>query len=201
MASQQTRLARALAESDNERATPLDAFRLARSRWLKGEKLNLVELAKDLDIGRATLFRWVGSKDLLVQEILWSLYEPIFRKAIAESTQQGAEHVVEVHQRAMMEVLAAEPMQRFLRRDPEYALKLLGSSSSVLHKRVVEITREHLESQVVKGELSLPLPTERFAEILTRINKSLMFDEATGSYRQAIGEARTIMRLLLMGNA
>lgn len=63
--------------------TPLDAFKRARRMWLKGEKISLAALADDLHIGRATLFRWVGNRDLLIGEILWSLYEPLYKEARA----------------------------------------------------------------------------------------------------------------------
>ena len=198
MTAQQTRLARVLANQETgNRASPLDVFRLARRQWLKGERLNLAELAKQVGIGRATLFRWIGSKDLLVQEILWSLYEPIFDEATAGAGGSGPDHVVKTHRRVMKDVLLAEPMQRFIQEDPEYAIRLLTSSTSVLHQRIVAKTRQHLEVEVKKGTLSLPIPAQRFAEILTRINKSLMYSDIAEDYSQAIDEACTLMSLLL----
>lgn len=198
MTAQPTRLARVLAQEETgNRATPLDVFRMARGHWLKGERINLAELAKEAGIGRATLFRWIGSKDLLVQEILWSLYEPIFDEAVIRAGGSGPEHVVETHRKVIRDVLLAEPMQRFIQEDPEYAIRLLTSSTSVLHQRIVAKTREHLEAQVKKGALNLPIPAQRFAEILTRINKSLMYSDIADDYSQAIDEACTLMSLLL----
>lgn len=198
MSAHQTRLARVLArEESGTRTTPVDVFRMARRHWLKGERLNLAELAKEANIGRATLFRWIGSKDLLVQEILWSLYEPIFDAAVASAGGSGPAHVVETHRRVIHDVLLAEPVQRFIQSDPEYAIRTLTSSSSVLHQRIVAKTREHLEAQVAQGALTLPIPAQRFAEILTRINKSLMYSDIADDYSQAIDEACTLMALLL----
>ncbi len=202
MTAHDTRLARALADSSTEaRPTPVDVFRMARRRWLKGQRLNLAELAKEAGIGRATLFRWVGSKDLLMQEILWSLYEPIFREAVEAAGGSGPAHVVEVHRRVIRNVLLAEPMQRFINQDPDYALRILTSSSTVLHERTVAIAREHLEQCVEKGEIRLPIPAHRFAEIITRINKSLMYGDQADDYAQAIDEAGTLMEILLSGGA
>src|SRR5690606_40709725 len=67
MSTQQTPLSMALSQSKaEERATPLTAFRMARRWWLEGRRLNLSLLAEELGIGRATLMRWVGNKDLLI---------------------------------------------------------------------------------------------------------------------------------------
>lgn len=206
MSSTSTPLARTLTEGHSAdhsadhsatRTTPLEVFRLARRRWLKGERINLSELAKEVGIGRATLFRWVGSKDQLMVEILWSLYEPIFRTAVAESGGTGVDHLVAVHRRVMEEILAAEPVQRFLRQDPDYALRILADTQGTLHARIVALTREHLESLEARGELSLPIPASRFATVLIRINTSLMYSDSAADRAQAIREACTIMRLLV----
>ena len=74
-----------MADKTVTRATPAEAFKRARRMWLKGERIHLAPLADELGIGRATLFRWVGNKDLLVGAILWSLYEPLWRQAMTET--------------------------------------------------------------------------------------------------------------------
>src|SRR5262245_27507707 len=71
-----TALERHLAAGGNHRqATPADALRAARRRFLRGQRLDMNELARDLGIGRATLYRWVGGRDQLLGEALWSLAE------------------------------------------------------------------------------------------------------------------------------
>ncbi len=76
MSNQPTPLSLALSQrKSDERATPMTAFRMARRWWLEGRRLNLSLLAEELGVGRATLMRWVGNKDLLMGEILWSEYK------------------------------------------------------------------------------------------------------------------------------
>ena len=102
MSTQQTPLAMALSKrKSDERATPLSAFRMARSWWLEGRRLNLSLLAEELGIGRATLMRWVGNKDLLMGEILWSLYKRIYDEAIARADQtpdlDGIDYLTQIY--------------------------------------------------------------------------------------------------------
>ena len=73
--------------------------------WLKGERIHLAPLADELGIGRATLFRWVGNKDLLIGEILWSLYEPLWRQAMAETPGNGVDYIVGVYRRTNSAIL------------------------------------------------------------------------------------------------
>ncbi len=45
---------------------PMTAFRLARHWFITGRKIEIQELAAELGVNRATLFRWVGSRDELL---------------------------------------------------------------------------------------------------------------------------------------
>src|SRR5712691_7933296 len=52
---------------------PADALGAARRKLPRHERLDMNELAGELGVGRATLYRWVGSRDELLGEVLWSL--------------------------------------------------------------------------------------------------------------------------------
>src|SRR4051812_44601152 len=69
-----TRLQRALADdAPPRRSTPLDAFLLARRKFLAAERLDMSGLADELGVNRVTLYRWVGSREQLLVEVIWSL--------------------------------------------------------------------------------------------------------------------------------
>jgi AcrR family transcriptional regulator len=174
-----------------------EIIRLARRRWLKTQRIHLAELAEEAGISRATLFRWVGSKDLLLQEVLWSLYEPTFARAVYAATGQGAEHVINVHAQVVESLLKAEPLLQFIQQDPAYAMRILASDTNVLGQRIIDIATEHLSERVEQGKLVLPLSPRRFAAILTRINRSLMYSDYLYDVDQAVAESKIIMRLLL----
>src|SRR6185312_2273179 len=57
------------------RPTPLDAFALAVDRFNTGERIEIQALATELGVSRITLHRWVGSREELLSEIMWSLTE------------------------------------------------------------------------------------------------------------------------------
>ncbi len=58
---------------DFRRPTPLDAFRLARRKFLAAERIDMSALAEELGVNRVTLYRWVGSREQLLVEVIWSL--------------------------------------------------------------------------------------------------------------------------------
>ena len=54
-----------------QRATAQDAVLLARRRFLAAERIDMGAIAQELGVNRVTLYRWVGSRDRLLVEVLW----------------------------------------------------------------------------------------------------------------------------------
>jgi len=188
--------------SQHTKATPLDAFRRARKMWLKGEKISLAALADDLNIGRATLFRWVGNRDLLIAEILWSLYEPLYKEARANTPGEGIDYIVGVYRYINTTALHFKPLRKFLHQDPEYALKMLTSSHSTLHTRTVELNTRLLKDEVRAGHLSPPMNIQSLSYFMIRIAESCVYSDLIGGHEpreDELEDACTAVRILLGG--
>src|SRR5260221_11258946 len=104
-------------------ATPSDALRLARRRWLESGRVDMSELAGDLGIGRATLYRWVGSRERLIGEVIWTFADAAMGDARARARGAGPEYVAGVVERYLSGSLRFEPVRNFIRQHPEYALR------------------------------------------------------------------------------
>lgn len=186
------------------RATPADAFRRARRMWLKGERIHLASLAEELGIGRATLFRWVGNRDLLIGEILWSLYEPLREEALASTPGEGVEYLVGVYRHINSTILHFEPLRRFIHQDPEYALRILTSSQSTLHRRTVEANTRTLREQVALGKISPPMNLDSLSYFMVRLAESCLYSDIIGGREprdEELEDACTAVRILLGGQA
>ena len=56
-----------------DRATEADAVRLARVTFERNERVDMNTLASELGIGRATLYRWVDTREDLLDRVLGEL--------------------------------------------------------------------------------------------------------------------------------
>src|SRR5699024_1540911 len=102
----ETRLSRELRKDEkSRRASPRDAFDLARRKWLKGERIEIGGLAEELGVARATVFRWVGTRDLLIAEVIWSLFEMMWEQAAENAQGTGADYAADLTYRLMNLVL------------------------------------------------------------------------------------------------
>ncbi|MFL1407309.1 QsdR family transcriptional regulator [Marinobacter sp. M1N3S26] len=184
-------------------ATPEDAFYKARRIWLKGERLHLADLAEELGIGRATLFRWVGNKDLLLGDILWSLYMPIRSSIVASTSGTGVDYIVEVYRRINIELITAKPLQEFVKQDPEHALRVLTSSASTMHGRVVEANTIMIQDQIDKGHLARPpMRVESLSYFMVRLAESCLYSDVILGREpniEEVDEACLAVRILLGG--
>ena len=66
-----------------------DALRLARRKFLAAQRIDMTALASELGVNRVTLYRWVGSRDALMVEVLWSLAAPTLAGADAAVRARG----------------------------------------------------------------------------------------------------------------
>lgn len=198
-----TRLARELAEGGAKaKATPLDAFQLAKKKWLAGERIDIGALAKELGVGRATLFRWVGSRELLIGEIIWSIQMPFMEKARAEVRARGlrgADYVAGVSERLMEGIRSFTPLRRFIESDPEFALRVLTSKSSTVQSRNVELVRANVQDQVDRGYLTPPLPIDTLAYVIVRIGEAFVYADVISGREPAIDQAAAAILVLLGG--
>lgn len=185
------------------KATPRDAFRNARDHWLRGERIHLASLAEELKIGRATLFRWVGNKDLLLGEVLWSTYEPLRAKALEQTQGHGVDYVVGVYRRINSTLLHSKPLRTFISQDPEYALRILTSTRSPLHSRVVKANARTLREQSAQGHIRPPMKIESLSYFMVRLAESCLYSDiicGREPQQEELEEACKAVRILLGGS-
>jgi AcrR family transcriptional regulator len=195
-----TRLERALDEQP-QAPTPLDALRLARERWLVSGRVDMGELAAALGVSRATLYRWVGSRERLLGEVIWTFAQRAMADAQARATGSGADYVAAVVEDYLTQSLRFDPVRRFVRQDPEYALRVLASKHSQMQRRSVGATKELLDAQVAAGALEPALDTGDLAYLIVRIAESYLYSDVITGGEPEVEKAVTAIHALLRAPA
>ena len=189
----QTPLSRALDATPAKKVTPLDAFRLARNRWLAGERVDIGKLASELGVGRATVFRWVGTRENLYGEICSALFTKLLERAEAEAKGHGVDKLLDILERLLHALASAAPLRYFVEQDPEFAMRVLTSRASPVQSRCVQHLRELIFALVPDPAL----PSEELAYIIVRITESFLYrDVITGDHADIDAAIRAIRVLL-----
>jgi AcrR family transcriptional regulator len=187
----------AVAPPRPRRPTVADAERLARRTFMSGRRIDVGALAAELGVNRVTLYRWVGSREDLLVNVLWTLAERSLRAARAEATGQGAERVVQVVVRVLERAISDVGMRAFLRDEGELAMRLLTRADRGFQPRLVAAVAEDLQREVDAGTLTLDAELGEVAFVVVRIVETYTYlDLLTGEQPDA-RRAEPILRMLL----
>jgi AcrR family transcriptional regulator len=180
-----------------DRPTASDALRLAARRFLAPERLDMSALADELGVNRVTLYRWVGSRDQLLVEVIWSLARQTLDDADAQVRATGAERIVGVVCGFLDGVLANPGMQRWLAEEGEHAMRLLTRHETDFQPRLIAAIEELLREEARAGRLDLPVDLRELAYVIVRLVESYTYlDLITGEPPDA-ARAEPILRMLL----
>jgi AcrR family transcriptional regulator len=179
------------------RPSGLDAFLRARKRFLAAERIDMSALAAELGVSRVTLYRWVGSRDRLLVEVIWSLARRTLDTIEAEADDAGPERIVRVVTRFLEDVIANRGMRRWLAEEGESAMRLLTRGESGFQPRLIDAMHDLLLAEADAGALDLPADLREVAYVIVRLIESYTYlDLITGEEPDA-RRAEPILRLLL----
>jgi AcrR family transcriptional regulator len=193
VAEETTSLRRALAGGDVvRRPTVLDAFAAARRRFAAGERMDMQGLADELGINRVTLYRWVGSREQLITEVLWSATEHSFqayRRAGSSAAVALTTFVRDVNNHP--------GMRQLLRDEPALALNLLTSTSGEYQQRYLRLIRDIIDEDRAAGLVSTEIPLDDLAYAAVRITESYIHTRMIIGEQPDASRAEAVLRVLL----
>ena len=175
------------------RPTASDATRLARRRWLDGQRVDMSAMAAELDVNRVTLYRWLGSREALLVDIVWALAEQTLADVDAEIDARGAERVVAVVTNFTQVVIANPGMQRWLSDEGELAMRLLTRSDRGFQPRLIRWVETLLERE----RIELDADRREVAYVIVRVIESYTYLDLILGERPDARRAEPILRLLL----
>jgi AcrR family transcriptional regulator len=184
-----TPLRRQLAgESVGRRPAALDAFLSARRRFIAGERVDMTSLAAELGVNRVTLYRWVGSREQLLVEIVWSLARRTLDDLV-ERDRGGDERGVRILMAFLEATLAHPGMQRWLSEEGESAMRLLTRHDTDFQPRLIAAVEELIDPD--------DPDRDEVAYALVRVIESYTYLDLITGERPEAGRAQPIFRRLL----
>lgn len=173
----------------------MTAFKVARRWFQSGRRIEMQDLASAVGVSRATLFRWVGSRDELLAEVLWSLAEPTLRDAVAAAPGQGGAKLACALESFTETLLATEYFGVFLRREPERALRVLTTRAGSLQGRMTMKMQELLDRHLDSAKL--PMEPPDLAYLLVRVVETFLYTDIITGEQANPGKVRQAVAALL----
>ena len=179
------------------RPTAVDARKLARRRFQAAERIDMGAMAEELGVNRVTLYRWVGSRNHLLVETLWSLAEATLARQEEQVRERGAERIVQIVTRFVDACVTNAGMRRLLSEEGELVMRLLTRRDAGFQPRLIDAIRRLLDEEARADRLELPVDLGEVAYVVVRLIESYVYlDLITGEQPDA-RRAEPILRLLL----
>jgi len=174
------------------------AFDLAREQFIAGNRIDMGALAGALGVDRTSLFRWVGNRDALLSEVLWSLAIPTLVQADAATADRaGADRLAELLTHFVADLNRASYFREFLRREPARALRLLTTKESEIQRRYVATTEWLVRAELGDRPLGGAIDVHNLAYLLVRVSESFTYADLIAGDEPSAAGARAAFRVLL----
>ena len=180
---------------------PHEIFSAALATFLRQERLDMSTLALETGIGRTTLYRRVGDRDLLLGAVLWYVTRATLVDALIASRElHGIARVTEATAVYLRDIYPQAPFRRLLDAEAEIALRILTSRAGPVQHGLVDFYERLLEHEVNQGNLRLIPQPGGLAYTIVRISESYIYADVIAGRSPDVEEAVAVIGMLLRGS-
>src|SRR3954453_3384468 len=119
------------------RASREDVLAAALERFVACERIDVQALAAELGIGRATVYRWFGSREGLLGAVLVSAARFVVKNARSEARGRGGARLLVSFDRINRALAEAPSLRYFLQEERGTALRMVASGGGPVQPAVV----------------------------------------------------------------
>jgi len=188
--------------TDNRRGRPATASRadvlgLVTELYLDGERVDLTVVAARLGVSRATIYRWFGSREALLGEVVARQLELLVADKRAQVRGRGPDGLLEVLDRMSRTLTRSRALRRLLEQERHGAMRLLTSSGGMVQPRAVECIAALIAAEVSAGAYDPPADPETLAYAIVRLYEAFVYNDATVGIRGDCERLRVVQAALL----
>src|SRR5918997_2383839 len=140
-----------------------DVLEAALHRYLRGRRVDVLAIAAELGVGRTTIYRWFGSRDELLGEVLARATDPVIDAARAGVRSRGGRALLNTFDRLNRSLADAPALRTFVENERDAALRVITSGASFLQPHMVARIAGLIEEEVAAGRYDPPVEVETLA--------------------------------------
>ena len=178
-------------------ASPDDVMRLATEQYLTGQRVDITVVAGRLGLGRATIYRWFGSREKLLGEVVARELEKLVARKRAEVRRRGAVGLLEVFDRVNRALARSSALRRLLEQERDSAMRLLTSSAGVVEPRAVACIEALITEEVSARNYAPLVDPGTLAYALVHLRHAFLLNDAVTGIRGDHARLREVQAALL----
>ena len=166
-------------------------------RYLRGRRVDVQAIAGELGLGRTTIYRWFGSRERLIGEVVVRATEPELAKARRGTKGKGGSGLLETFDRFNRVLADAPALKAFVEQERDAALRVVASGAGVVQPRMVELISGLIEEEVEAGTYEPPVDPSTLGYAIVRLAESFLFNDAVAGMRGDVDRLREVEAALL----
>jgi AcrR family transcriptional regulator len=174
-----------------------DVLGLATRRFLRGSRVDVQAIAADLGLGRTTLYRWFGSRDELIGEVILTASEPLLKQARRGARGKGGPGLLETFDRFNRSLANAPPLRQFVEHEREAALRVITSGAGYVQPRMVAMITGLIAEESKAGTYDPPIEPATLGYAIVRLGEAFLFNDAVAGMRGDVDRLRDVQAALL----
>ena len=179
---------------------PDEIFAAAVDTFVAGQRLDMRSLARRIGVARATLYRRVGNREQLLDQVLWWRARRLLADQVRASAHlTGTDRLTAVIGGVLRAIGTDRPVRMFLEADPETALRLMTGTRSAVHQGMAKALENLIELERGRGAFDASLDTPTLAFAIVRVSDGFLYGDVIADRAPDIGRAVTAIEALLRG--
>lgn len=189
-----------MAEADHrsQLTVPDHVMHAAKRMFMGAGTIEVRALAREVGIGRATLYRWNWSREELLSEVVMALAVANLKRADGDiTTLPGPERVCDVHDLHVRRISASPGMRTFVRSESEVASRVLLDAGGRVHVGVTRALADFIRGQEEITAWRAPLGPDALAGVITRLTEAFLFGDLIARARPDVDTPDLVLRMML----
>jgi AcrR family transcriptional regulator len=166
-------------------------------RYLRGRRVDVQAIAAELGVGRATIYRWFGSREKLIGEVVIRATEPVLAEARSGLSGKGGPGLLDTFDRFNRALADAPALRAFVEQERDAALRIIASGAGLVQPRMVELIAGLIEEEAEAGTYEPPVEPSTLGYAIVRLAEAFLFNDAVAGIRGDVDRLREVEAALL----
>jgi len=152
-------------------------------RYLRGRRVDVQAIAAELGLGRATIYRWFGSREKLIGEVIIRATEPVLAEARSGLKGKGGPGLLDTFDRFNRALADAPALRAFVEQEREAALRIIASGAGLVQPRMVELIAGLISDEAKAGTYEPRVDPATLGYAIVRLAEAFLFNDAVAGIR------------------
>jgi AcrR family transcriptional regulator len=178
-------------------ATREDVIDAGLYRYLRGRRLDVQAIAGELGLGRATIYRWFGSREKLLGEVIIRATEPVLAECRSGLAGKGGPGLLETFDRFNRALADAPALSAFVEQERDAALRIIASGAGIVQPRIVDLITALIAEEAEAGTYNPSVEPDVLGYAIVKLAQAFLFNDAVVGIRGDVDRLREVEAALL----